>query len=162
MKKAICVLGLAITLTLVLNGMGVREATMFNVDVYVAGLYLEKKTQNPDEIIASEQVKRIDITFVRDVDKDDITDAWSSQFKKNGADMAKLKDSITRLNSWMSGMDEGEKLSFTYEPGKGVTVVVKGAAKGVIPGAEFGHSFFAIWLGKSPPNKGLKSGMLGK
>jgi hypothetical protein len=147
---------------LVLNGMGIREATVFDVDVYVAGLYLEKKTQNPAEVIGSEQIKRIDITFVRDVDKDDITEAWSTQFKKNGADMAKLKESIARLNSWMSGMDEGEKLSFTYEPGKGVTVVVKGAAKGVIPGADFGHAFFAIWFGPSPPNKGLKNGMLGK
>jgi hypothetical protein len=148
--------------TLVLNGMGIREATVFDVDVYVAGLYLEKKTQNADEIVRSEQVKRIDIKFVRDVDRDDITEAWSTQFKKNGADMAKLKDSINRLNSWMSGMDEGEKLSFTYEPGKGLTVVVNGTAKGVIPGADFGHAFFAIWFGPSPPNKGLKNGMLGK
>lgn len=148
--------------SLVLNGMGIREATVFDVDVYVAGLYLEKKTQNADEIVRSEQVKRIDIQFVRDVDRDDITEAWSTQFKKNGADMAKLKDSINRLNSWMSGMDEGEKLSFTYEPGKGLTVVVKGTAKGVIPGADFGHAFFAIWFGPSPPNKGLKNGMLGK
>jgi len=147
---------------LVLNGMGVREATMFDVDVYVAGLYLEKKTQNPDEIIRTEQVKRLDLTFVRDVDRDDITEAWSEQFKKNGADMTKLKASIDQLNKWMSGMDEGDKLSFTYVPGKGVTVVVKGVEKGTIQGADFGHSFFAIWFGGSPPNKGLKKGLLGK
>ena len=147
---------------LVLNGMGIREATMFNVDVYVAGLYLEKKTQNPDEIIRSEQVKRLDLTFVRDVDRDDITDAWSSQFKKNGADMVKLKASIDQLNHWMSGMDEGDKLSFIYVPGKGLTVVVKGAEKGTIAGADFGHAFFAIWFGGSPPNKGLKNGLIGR
>jgi hypothetical protein len=147
---------------LVLNGMGIREATMFDVDVYVAGLYLEKKTQDAVEIINSEQVKHLDLVFVRDVDRDDITDAWTTQFKKNGADMARLKDSINRLNSWMAGMDEGQKLSFTYEPGKGVTVVVKGTVKGTIPGAEFGRAFFAIWFGPSPPNKGLKKGLLGK
>lgn len=147
---------------LVLNGMGIREATMFDVNVYVAGLYLEKKTRDGGEVINSEQVKRLDLVFVRDVDRDDVTDAWSTQFKKNGADMVKLKASIDRLNSWMSGMDEGQKLSFTYEPGKGLTVVVKGAVKGTIPGADFGRAFFAIWFGPSPPNKGLKNGLLGK
>ncbi|SRR6266545_1843603 len=148
--------------TLVLNGMGTREATIFNVNVYVAGLYLEKKTQNPDEVVSSEQVKRIDLVFVRDVDRSDITEAWSTQFKKNGADMAKLKNQITQLNGWMAEMKEGDSLSFTYVPGKGVTVVVKGSEKGVIPGSDFGHAFFAIWFGKSPPNSGLKNGMLGK
>jgi Chalcone isomerase-like len=147
---------------LVLNGMGVREATMFNVNVYVAGLYLEKKTQNPDEVVTSEQVKRIDLVFVRDVDREDITDAWNTQFKSNGADMTRLKPQITQLNGWMAEMEEDETLSFTYVPTKGLTVVVKGKEKGTIPGADFGHAFFAIWFGRSPPNKGLKSGMLGK
>jgi len=148
--------------TLVLNGMGIREATMFNVDVYVAGLYLEKKTQSPDEVMSSEQVKRIDLVFVRDVDRDDITEAWTTQFKSNGADMTKLKGQIAQLNGWMVDMKEGNTLSFLYVPGKGLTVVVKGAEKGTLPGSDFGRAFFAIWFGKSPPNKGLKSGMLGK
>ena len=40
--------------TLVLNGLGVREATIFNVNVYVAGLYVEAKTKNPSEVIESD------------------------------------------------------------------------------------------------------------
>ena len=146
----------------VLNGMGVREATVFDVNVYVAGLYLEKKSQDPKEIINSEQVKRIDIKFVRDVDRDDITEAWSNGFKKNGGNMAKYKASIDQLNKWMPEIEEGDRMIFTYVPGRGVVVWVKGAEKGTLPGAEFGHSFFAIWMGDSPPNKGLKKGMLGK
>lgn len=147
---------------LVLNGMGIREATMFNVNVYVAGLYLEKKTGDANEVVNSEQVKHISLHFVRDVDKSDITEAWSTQFKKNGADMAKLKDSINKLNSWMDEMEDGDRMWFTYEPGKGLSVSVHGKAMGLIPGADFGRAFFAIWFGPSPPNKGLKSGMLGK
>jgi hypothetical protein len=147
---------------LVLNGMGVREATMFNVNVYVAGLYLEKKTSDASEIVNSEQVKHITLTFVRDVDKSDITEAWSTQFKKNGADMAKLKSQINQLNSWMAAMEEGDAMTFTYVPQRGVNVVVKRAQKGVITGSDFQHAFFAIWFGKTPPNAGLKSGMLGK
>jgi Chalcone isomerase-like len=147
--------------TVVLNGLGVREATMFNVDVYVAGLYLEKKTKNADEVISSDQVKVLHLIFVRDVERGDITEAWSSQFKKNGADMAKLKSQIDKLNGWMSEMKEGDAMTFTYVPQKGVNVVVKRAQKGAIAGTDFQRAFFAIWFGKSPPNKGLKSGLLG-
>jgi hypothetical protein len=148
--------------TVALNGMGIREATMFNVDVYVAGLYLEKKTQSAEDIIGSEQVKVLHLIFVRDVDRGDITEAWSTQFKKNGADMAKLKSQIDQLNGWMTDMKDGDAMTFTYVPQKGLTVVVKRAQKGTIAGGDFGHAFFAIWFGKSPPNKGLKSGLLGK
>ncbi len=148
--------------TVVLNGLGVREATMFNVNVYVAGLYLEKKTSSAEEVVNSEQVKVLHLIFVRDVDRGDITEAWSTQFKKNGADMAKLKSQINQLNGWMSAMEEGDAMTFTYFPQRGVNVVVKRAQKGIIPGADFQQAFFAIWFGKSPPNAGLKSGMLGK
>jgi hypothetical protein len=148
--------------SLVLNGMGVREATIFNVNVYVAGLYLEAKSSNPDEIIGSDKVKRLDLVFVRDVDRDDIVDAWSSGFKNNGADMAKLKDRIGKIYSWMTDVKKKDVLSFTYVPDKGLTVVVKGAEKGTIAGADFAKAFFSIWLGPEPPNKSLKRGLLGK
>lgn len=146
----------------VLNGLGVREATVFNVDVYVAGLYLETRSSDGEAIAASEQAKRLDLRFVRDVDRGDITEAWVEGFKKNGADINKLKDRIGRLNSWMSGIDEGQSLSFTYQPGKGLAVSVKGQEKGVIEGADFATAFFRIWLGPKPPNSGLKRGLLGK
>src|SRR5256885_10815848 len=83
---------------LVLNGMGIREATVFNVKVYVAGLYVEKKSQAADELIRSEQVKRLDLVFVRDVDHDDVVEAWHKGFKNNGPDMAKLKSRIVTMS----------------------------------------------------------------
>jgi len=148
--------------TLVLNGMGVREATVFNVNVYVAGLYLEAKSQNAEEIAAADKPRRLDLVFVRDVDRGDIVDAWAEGFKKNGADVAKLKDRIDKIYSWMSDVKKKDVLSFTYVPEKGLTAVVKGQEKGTIPGADFAKAFFSIWLGPEPPNKGLKKGLLGK
>jgi len=144
---------------LVLNGMGLREATVFNVDVYVAGLYLETRSSDAKAIISSEQVKQIHLRFVRDVDRDDMTDAWKEGFKKNGGKA--LKSQLSTLNSWMSGLDDGESMLFTYVPGTGTTVVVKGKTMGTIKGADFARVVFAIWLGPKPPNGGLKKGMLG-
>lgn len=147
---------------LVLNGMGVREATIFNVDVYVGGLYLEARSADGERIASSEEVKRLQLTFVRDVDRGDVVDAWVEGFKRNGASFPALRDRVARLNSWMRDFKKGESLVFTYEPGKGVTVNVKGQTAGTIEGSDFGTALFRIWLGPKPPNAGLKKGLLGK
>jgi hypothetical protein len=144
---------------LVLNGLGVREATVLNVDVYVAGLYLEKKTKNPQAIIEADAPKRLLLRFVRDVDRDDLTNAWKEGFEKNNG--GKLAEKLKQLNGWMTSMKNGQSLAFTYLPGKGVTVEVEGKTKGTIEGADFARVMWAIFVGPEPPNEGLKSGLLG-
>ena len=145
---------------LVLNGLGLRKKAIFKV--YVAGLYLENKSPDPAAILDSSQVKRLELVFVRDVDREDIVDAWKDGFKKNGADMNTFGPRIGTLNAWMTDIKEKDSLIFLVEPGKGLTVTVKGRVKGTIPGDDFAKAFLAIWLGPSPPNKGLKAGLLGK
>ena len=144
---------------LVLNGLGIREATMFNVDVYVAGLYLEKKSTDPKSIIDADETKRLVLRFVRDVDRDDLVKAWNEGFEKNGGE--KLGPKVKQLCDWMPDMKEGGDLTFTYVPGKGVTVSVNAKSKGTIEGADFGRIMWAIFLGPKPPNAGLKTGLLG-
>lgn len=147
---------------LVLNGMGIRKATIFRVKVYVAGLYLETRSRNADEILRSEQVKRLDIVLVRDVERDEILDAWRAGFKNNGADMAKLKARFDVFAGWMSDLEERDTLGFLYVPGRGVTVTLKGKVKGTIAGPDFATAFFAIWLGRDPADDDLKDALLGK
>jgi hypothetical protein len=147
---------------LVLNGLGLREATAFNVDVYVAALYLEGKTRDAGAILRSDGPKRLVLKFVRDVDESDITEAFQEGFEENSKGAARaLASKIRKLNSYMTAMKEGHSMSFTYHPGKGLEVEVRGRKRGVISGARFARSFFAIWLGSNPPNSGLKRGLLG-
>jgi hypothetical protein len=148
--------------TLVLNGMGTREATVFNVNVYVAGLYLEAKSQDEKAILKADGPKQLDMVFVRDVDKDDIQEAMAEGFKKNGGDMNALKDRLAKFNGWMSDMKKKDVMTFTYDPAKGTTVKVKGQEKGTIEGADFGAAVFGNFIGPKPPNGGLKKGLLGK
>src|SRR5438093_2013193 len=118
---------------LVLNGMGLREATLLKVDVYVAGLYLEKKSSDPGEIIRSEQAKRLAMKFVRAVARKDLVKAWSEGFEKSASpSTAALGDRIATFNSWMIDMPNGATMSFTYVPGTGVAVEVQGATRGTI------------------------------
>lgn len=149
--------------TLNLNGMGVREATMLKVDVYVAGLYVEHVSSDPAAIVGSADTKRLVLKFVRDVDKEDITDAWKEGFKKNSTvSAASLKSDIDKLNGWMGNFAEGDTLTFTFLPDKGVQVDIGKSRKGTIAGDDFSRSLLSIWLGKKPPNGGLKKGLLGK
>jgi hypothetical protein len=146
-----------------LNGLGVREATIMKVDVYVAGLYLEQPSHDPAAILASPQSKMLHLHFVRDVDRDDIVEAWSEGFRKNAGPQTKqLAPRIAQLNGWMTDVDKGQSLTFTFVPGVGTKVAVNGKLKGTIPGDDFARAMYSIWLGPEPPNSGLKTGLLGR
>lgn len=147
---------------LVLNGMGLREATILKVNVYVAGLYVEHPSSNPAALLTENESKRLVLVFVRDVDRKDITKAWTEGFKNNATvPLAQIKPSTDRLNAWMPEFKKGDTLAFTYVPGRGVAVDINGARKGIIEGEDFAHSLYSIWLGPKPPTGALKRGLLG-
>lgn len=147
---------------LVLNGLGLREATVFNVDVYVAGLYVQHRSSDGNALAASAETKRLVLHFVRDVSRDDLTGAFTEGFRRNaGASLGSLQARINRLNGWMPAATTGLELSFTYFPGTGIRVHVGSSSRGVIEGDDFARVFFSIWLGSHPPNSGLRRGLLG-
>jgi hypothetical protein len=67
--------------TLMLNGLGLR--TKYMVKVYIAGLYLVKKSSDADAILKAEEPKRIVMHFVHNVSKNQITDAFAESFRDN-------------------------------------------------------------------------------
>ncbi len=148
---------------LVLNGLGVRQATVMHVNVYVAGLYVPERSSDPSQILRPDEPKVLHLTFVRDVRRDQMTKAWQEGFEKNaGAQLGSLRPRIDELNGWMADLKRGDTLTFTYSPGRGVEVRVGGAAKGTIPGDDFAQALFGVWLGPHPPNDTLKAGLLGR
>jgi hypothetical protein len=147
--------------TLVLNGLGARLATMLKVKVYVAGLYLNARSDDPGAIIATDQPRHLELHFIRDVDRKEITDAWTDGFKKNSGDkFASLSSDVHTLNEAMTDLPSGSQLTFSYQPGVGTTVLINDEERAVIQGADFASGLIAIWLG-DPPNKEVKTGLLG-
>jgi hypothetical protein len=147
--------------TLALNGLGLREATMLKVDVYVAALYLEQTSPDPGIILGAEQTLRFVMRFVRDVERDDIVEAFEDGYEDAAENLDALRDRIATLNGWMPAISDGDRMAFTYRPGKGLEVQVGDTVKGTIPGADFARATLAIWLGDEPPNPGIKTGLLG-
>jgi hypothetical protein len=147
--------------TLALNGLGLRQATVFKVNVYVGALYVVKTSNDASAILASNTPKEIVLHFVRNVDAADVVKGWNEAFEKNAkSNLPALKDRIAMLNGWMADLKSGERLTFVYIPDAGVQVDVNGTVKGTIKGDDFAKALFSIWLG-DPPNPELKSGLLG-
>jgi hypothetical protein len=146
---------------LVLNGLGLRKATFLNVEVYVAGLYLPQKSTDAGRILGTGQDWRLVLRFVRDVDASDMREAFQEGFEKTGADLTPLRERIDAFTGMLVDFKEDDAVWFTNDPANGVEVVVDGAAKGTVEGADFAAALLAIWLGPEPPNRGLKSGLLG-
>ena len=148
--------------SLMLNGLGLRQATMLKVNVYVAALYVAQKSADANAILAANTPKQIVLHFVRNVDSKDLKEAWEEGFENNAkAQMPALKERIAQLQAWMVDMKSGQTLTFTHKLGAGIEVDINGTVKGTIEGDDFAKAFLAIWLGAKPPNPGLKAGLLG-
>lgn len=144
-----------------LNGMGLREATILDVNVYVAGLYLANVTSDARAIVQSNEPKVLVLHFVRDVDRGDIVKAWSSGFKNNATvALSAIQPHLDQLNRWMPAFSKGDTLVFKSD-GEAVEVAINGEVRGTIKGQDFARSLISVWLGEKPPNKGLKRGLLG-
>ena len=147
---------------LTLNGLGLRQATMLKVNVYVAALYVAQQSTDANAILASNTPKQLVLHFVRDVDGTDLKKAWEEGFAHNAkAQLPALKERIEQLKGWMVNMQSGQQLTFTHKPGAGIEVNVHGKVQGTVEGDDFARAFLAIWLGPQPPNPGLKAGLLG-
>jgi len=148
--------------SLMLNGLGLRQATAFKINVYVAALYVGKTSTDPGALLGASAPSELILQFVRNVGADDLRRGWSEGFEKNSKDqLPALKDRIAMLNGWMADVKTGERLTFINKPGTGLQVDVNGTVKGTIKGDDFAKAFLAIWLGAEPPNPEIKAGLLG-
>jgi len=146
---------------LMLNGLGLRQATMLKVSVYVAALYTAKPSADPNAILGSDTPKELILQFVRDVGADDLRKGWEEGFEKNAkGQLPALKERIETFKGWTAAIKTGQRLTFVLKPGVGTQVDVNGTMKGTIKGDDFAKALLSIWLG-DPPNPEIKSGLLG-
>jgi hypothetical protein len=146
---------------LVLNGMALRKKAIFKV--YVAGLYLAQKNSSADAILSADNPRRIVLQFLRGVSANQMCDALNDGLKDNTPNAsAQLRQQFTTLCGFFEAIKKGEQFVFTYLPGKGTAVDVKGVRKGSIEGKEFADALFRAWIGPKPgPGEDFKRKLLG-
>ena len=147
--------------TLKLNGTGLRQATILKVNVYAAGLYLQSPSGDGEAIANSDQPKSIEMVFMREVSAKQMADAFQEGFEKNCvADCAKLKPDISKLQGLMKDMKKGDTMAYHFLTDV-VEVTIRGQKAGTVGDKAFSHQLIRCWIGKNPPNSGLKEGLLG-
>lgn len=147
---------------LLLNGAGIRKK--FFINIYVAGLYLVKKTSDVGTIASMESANRISMHFVySEVSKKKMDDAWQQGFEDNNpaGELARLLDRLKQFQALFRDMHKGDQVWIDYLPGKGTFVSINGEETGHIPGRDFNTALLRVWLGPNPVTDDLKSGLLG-
>jgi hypothetical protein len=147
--------------SLKLNGAGLRQATILKINAYAAGLYLENPGHDGEAIASSDQLKSIQMVFMRDVSAKQMSDAFGEGFDKNCvAGCAELKPHIGKLQGLLKDMKKGEAMAYNFVA-DGVEVMIRGQKVGKVGDKAFGHQLIRCWIGKNPPNAELKNGLLG-
>lgn len=147
--------------TLVLNGMALRKVAI--VKVYVAGLYLPKKTRDGDAILAGDTPRQLVMQWLRSGGKDRICSGWYDGLEANTPNAsAELRADFDTLCGFMEEAGKKDLFVFTYTPGSGTEVSVRGTVKGTIEGKAFADALWAVWIGPEPgPGAAFKKGLLG-
>lgn len=147
---------------LTLNGLAVRsEQVLFmNFKIYVAGLYLLNKSQDGEAIIASDTPRHLVMHFLHSrVRRKELTDAWKESFARHNYQSEKV-DQFMAFHS--EDLKRGEKIIFTYLPGTGTRVTMKGKVCGTIPGKDFADALFSVYIGNNAGLPRIRDGLLGR
>ncbi len=146
---------------LILNGLGIREKYFF--DLYVCGLYLEKKTMDENEIIQSDKPMVISIRIISTkVNKNVFLEAVNEGFSKSNYGKVSKDQILKFCNSFKDEFKLGDKIQLRYHPENGLIIEKNGEEIGLIKGVDFKRALFGIWLGKNPADSNLKLKLLGK
>jgi hypothetical protein len=150
------------TITLVRNGVGLCEWGWFRIDLYRAALYLEEISRDPNEIIRSEQAKKLHLVFSRSLSKEQSERAFVASFRANAKEnLPRYQRRLDQLCSMMRDVRKGDSLTFTYLPGRGLESHFRGKSLGVIKGDDFARMFFKLYVGPIPPTQALRNGLIG-
>ena len=144
-----------------LNGIGLRTYSVLGIRIYVAGLYLERRSGDPNAIIHSQQRKLLDIRFLRDVGAEDARQAWQESFEQNCKAPCYLDPrDVQRFLAAVPSVHKGDDstLLFTSE---GVHVTFNRTLMGDIRDPHFAELMLATFIGAVPPTPRLKRELLG-
>lgn len=147
-----------------LNGAGIRVKFF---KIYVGQLYTAKQVSNLEELVAAPGPKRLQMTFLREMDAGSfgklLTRGVEDNVPKN--QMSKLVPGLMRMSDIFTvnkTMFPGDVVTMDWVPGTGLIISAKGKVQGEpFPDVAFFNAMMAIWFGPSPGDWKLKDAMMG-
>ena len=146
--------------TLHLNGYGLRNYSILGIHIYVARLYLEQLSTNPEEIIRSPETKLLLIRFDHNVSAEQARNAWRIGLANNCNTPCHLDPAdVEKFLAVVPAMHRGDNYSLLFERGT-ATVTVSGRLIGTITSPQFADAMLATFLGPKPASPRLKQELL--
>lgn len=150
--------------TLKLVGVGMREVTVFHVDVYSLGAYVENRTCDPARLVESDEAKVLRLHFVRDVGADKMRENMEKSFRARTPPDAP-DDLKRRIRDFVGlfGIEakDGMDVEVRYLPGEGTRVLVEGRQRGAtVPGHDFIRVLWDIYFNQDTCCPSLRQGVL--
>jgi Chalcone isomerase-like len=147
---------------LVLNGMGLRTYSILGIRIYVAGLYLERRSSDAEAILRSPEKKLLDVRFLRDVDAENARKSWRTGFANNcqPPTCTVNQADVDRFISHVPAVRRGDESVMLFTS-KGAVVTFNGRSMGDIDDPHFANVMLRTFLGPAPASQQLKRALLG-
>jgi len=144
-----------------LNGTALLKKLVFRV--YVVALYLPVPTHDPAVVVDPDVRKALVVQFLRPVSREALVGPLERDFARNSGEQGRrARGQIVRLLAVVKDMKRGDRLTFTYEPGKGSTITMTDGTRATFEGKDFADSFLLIYVGPRPPKEEMKKRLLGR
>ena len=146
--------------SLKLNGMCIRKK--FIVSVYVGALYLAAPAHKTEDVVNPNTGKALVMHFVHDVGHGKLVDAFKDGFEENvpAAQLKAVKADMDRFLAAIPDVDDGQSITFTYDPAKGSTITMPKGKTFTAAGKAFADAYLLVFLGPEPPTGSVKRGLL--
>ena len=149
--------------SLMLNGAGIRSKFIF--DLYVAGLYLNTKSADAEQVIKADENMTLRLHIISSkITSEKMTNATREGFDKstdnNTQAIASQIDQF--LEAFSDEIVDGDVFEFNYQPNQGTIVSKNGVFKSTVSSLAFKSALFGIWLSDKPVKEKLKSQLLGQ
>ncbi|MEA2776513.1 MAG: hypothetical protein QOF90_1919 [Acetobacteraceae bacterium] len=149
--------------SLILNGIGLRTLTIFNIRVYVAGLYLPRPNHDAQQILASSDPKVILLKFIRAGSKERVEAQYRAGEEENcgkGGCASSDKEDFERLVAAAPAVNPGDTSTFIFTD-KGVRVLANDRVIGDFADPDLAYHLLAGFVGDHPPSRKLRRQLLG-
>lgn len=150
--------------TLVLNGIGLRTLTIFNIRAYVVGLYLPQRSADAEAILKSNGPKVILMQFLHSASKAEVDAQFREGVERNcGHGECDPKDAsdFDRLVAASPAIAVGDSSTYVFTPGR-VRVYANQRMIGDFPNGGLAYQLLAGFIGSRPPSADLKQSLLGR
>jgi hypothetical protein len=149
--------------TLTLNGAGLRTLTIFRVRIYVAALYLPRRSHDAAQIMASPGPKVIRLQFIHGGTKAQVEKQYRDGEARNcgnGECASTDQADFERLVAAAPAVAPGDTSVFVFTD-KGVKVFANERLIGDFADLDLAYRLLAGFIGDRPPSESLRDHLLG-